>query len=942
MPTSTISTSNLVDGLIIYSEHPLRIIEALDGTNANKIIITGDFIQGNIGNITDDLTSFAQGDGTEASGGYSHAEGEGTIASGEFSHAEGGSTTAQGDWSHAEGQNTTATGLYSHAEGNGSNATNTGAHAEGFSSDATGQYAHASGYQAVAGHTAAQAFGYGVESGRTYQVVLGQFNTLANSTDSFVVGAGATAGTRNNAIGSNNTRTYISNSVYLPNLTSTVQPSVVTFDSTTGQLYYASTSSLLGGGAVTGVGKANWIAVWNSATNILTGSVLAYDSVNKRFGINLTDTAPTGSETMHISGNMALGTDVTSSGANSFVAGLGLIAASDNQTIIGKYATKGNAANFIVGVGANNLNRVDGLSVNFLGTAISNSVWMPNLANISQANVISFDTASGKLYYIPTSSLVNVAPDKAIQFATGSKLSGSNSFIFNYTTNQVLLTGSISASTGANTVGFFGTASWAVSASYANTASYAVSASYALSSSYALSASYANTASYVNILAGPGITVNYQINGIAVSGSSGGIGTPSSPVFSVQFNSASVFKGESNFLYYPYISSTQGNNLVLGTFNFDTASYNTLLINGGNVTQSAASIIISDSSTIVTGSALSIINGSSNKVNTSYYSLIGGYNNTTNDLSSDIIWGSGNTVSGSGYIGFGLVGGSANKVISASSGIVYGNSNTLIGDVNYTRGNLLIGEYNYFSGSSSQPLNRNIIGGWYNSGSGTIQANIIGGNLNYLNNVYYTLVIGQSNTASSATNSAVGGNSSKVTTNNSLAFGNAAWASGNTSTAFGYYTTASSTYAMAIGQQTVAGGQASFAGGTQTLTSAGNTFAFGNLTTASAAQATAFGNGTVAGATNQFVVGAYNATSGSGYSFIVGNGTSTAATSDAFKVRTGGTAPGIVLPIQSVGSFPTDLGAGVVGEVRLISYGGIYKIALCYSAGNNWVTASFG
>ena len=89
-----------------------------------------------------------------------------------------------------------------------------------------------------------------------------------------------------------------------------------------------------------------------------------------------------------------------------------------------------------------------------------------------------------------------------IQFNNAGVFDGEPEFTFNPSTNIVTLTGSmivsgaISASFGPNTVGFFGTASWAVSASQAISASRAFSASYALSSSQAISASYALTASF--------------------------------------------------------------------------------------------------------------------------------------------------------------------------------------------------------------------------------------------------------------------------------------------------------------------------------------------------------------------------------------------------------------------------------------------------------------
>ena len=91
--------------------------------------------------------------------------------------------------------------------------------------------------------------------------------------------------------------------------------------------------------------------------------------------------------------------------------------------------------------------------------------------------------------------------DTQIQFNNAGVFDGEPEFTFNSSTNIVTLTGSmlvsgaISASFGPNTIGFFGTASWAVSASQAISASQAFSASYALSSSRAITASYALTSS---------------------------------------------------------------------------------------------------------------------------------------------------------------------------------------------------------------------------------------------------------------------------------------------------------------------------------------------------------------------------------------------------------------------------------------------------------------
>lgn len=79
-------------------------------------------------------------------------------------------------------------------------------------------------------------------------------------------------------------------------------------------------------------------------------------------------------------------------------------------------------------------------------------------------------------------------------------------------------------------------------------------ASFVTSASFAVSSSRAVTASYVNLLAGPNITINYQSNGIAITGS-GGSGTPGGSNTHIQFNSASLFSGSAN-LTYQYEQST--------------------------------------------------------------------------------------------------------------------------------------------------------------------------------------------------------------------------------------------------------------------------------------------------------------------------------------------------------------------------------------------------
>ena len=63
--------------------------------------------------------AFAEGQGTKASGNFSHSEGFNTTSSGAYSHSEGRQTIASGSVSHAEGTETIASGIRSHASGYG-------------------------------------------------------------------------------------------------------------------------------------------------------------------------------------------------------------------------------------------------------------------------------------------------------------------------------------------------------------------------------------------------------------------------------------------------------------------------------------------------------------------------------------------------------------------------------------------------------------------------------------------------------------------------------------------------------------------------------------------------------------------------------------------------------------------------------------------------------
>jgi len=205
-------------------------------------------------------------------------------------------------------------------------------------------------------------------------------------------------------------------------------------------------------------------------------------------------------------------------------------------------------------------------------TTLSGSTFIPGISNLLQTNVVTINPATGQLFYTASNSLTGVSipldikddgtpvysnpavlnftgsgvsasangttvdiyipgdgvgtpggDNTQIQFNGGGVFSGSSNFTFISSSNIVNLTGSIfvsgaiSASYGSNTVGFYGTASWAQSASnalFAQTASFITasnvwgifgsssvdSASFAsssISASYAETASLAYTASFI-------------------------------------------------------------------------------------------------------------------------------------------------------------------------------------------------------------------------------------------------------------------------------------------------------------------------------------------------------------------------------------------------------------------------------------------------------------
>jgi hypothetical protein len=133
-------------------------------------------------------------------------------------------------------------------------------------------------------------------------------------------------------------------------------------------------------------------------------------------------------------------------------------------------------------------------------TILSGSTRLFGLDNPSAPQVLTYDPSNGRIYYTASSAFggAGSGPGGAntdIQFNDAGNFSGSRNFRFDGT-NKVYLTGSISASSGTNTIGFFGTSSWSISSSRATTSSFSISSSVSRTASYLPVDTYEITASW--------------------------------------------------------------------------------------------------------------------------------------------------------------------------------------------------------------------------------------------------------------------------------------------------------------------------------------------------------------------------------------------------------------------------------------------------------------
>lgn len=161
-----------------------------------------------------------------------------------------------------------------------------------------------------------------------------------------------------------------------------------------------------------------------------------------------------------------------------------------------------------------------------------------------------------------------------------------------------------------------------------------------------------------------------------------------------------------------------------------------------------------------------------------------------------------------------------------------------------------------------------------------------------ISSAYYTHAEGSNNIAS--------GNMAHVEGNNNQATAIASHAEGKDNTASGYCSHVQGNDSTADGQCSHAGGYhcsateyGAWAGGTNSNASGKNSFVFGNSGAARGNLSVAFGDAVSANKKGQFVIGRYNVASPTdidnyGDLFMIGNGSGTTLTSNAFRVTNAG------------------------------------------------------
>ena len=335
------------------------LVQALSASNG--AIITGSFVQGN-GTFATGQYSHAQGFGSLASGLASHAEGFNTTASNNYSHAEGLSAKATAQWAHAEGDRSTAAGQASHAEGALSLSSTTWTHAEGFATTASAYAAHSEGYYSQAQGLYSHAEGYYTNAISFAGHAEGAYTTAGVNNFAHAEGLSTTAnGYASHAEGLQTTTTTASNYGHAEGRGTTVSGDSAHAEgqNTTASGYAAHAEGYY---AIASGYAAHAEGYYSNATGNYSHAEGYYSIANGPYSH-----AEGLSTKAYNSGSFAIGNSTEAVGAASLSAGTATIASGSGQVVIGKYNKRGNDNSLFVigdGVGTSDILRGDILRVN--------------------------------------------------------------------------------------------------------------------------------------------------------------------------------------------------------------------------------------------------------------------------------------------------------------------------------------------------------------------------------------------------------------------------------------------------------------------------------------------------------------------------------------------------------------------------------------------------
>lgn len=334
--------------------------------------------------------SHAEGSDSIASGSAAHAEGYNTLAQGEFSHAEGFYTIAFGDTSHAAGRETIssgygsraigyqtiASGAYSNSEGVNTLAAATGSHSEGTASIASGNYSHAEGEKSLASGISSHAEGIDSSASADWSHAEGS-NTVANSKGShaegyYTITIGNT-GLRKDIIG-NHAEGWYTRAIGLGAHSEGI------YTTASGDYSHAEGGNTLASneGSHAEGRYTTTIGVYSHAEGMMTTASGDYS---------------------HAEGSASIAI-----GSGSHAEGWGTVASGSFQSVVGRFNTLGNTDDyFVVGDGTSGA-RSNALGVNNTRFYASNSIFFPDLTQVTQTNVLSYDVNTKRVFYQPTSS----------------------------------------------------------------------------------------------------------------------------------------------------------------------------------------------------------------------------------------------------------------------------------------------------------------------------------------------------------------------------------------------------------------------------------------------------------------------------------------------------------------------------------------------------------